>query len=250
MPQVHNPRTVAEADTSAFGKNSRYMKANAFGQSTMRRVKALNAIEARFTRMRLGVMARNMEHADRVRQHQRTHILESYKRTLAYKAVVARRPIRRAVDYSKVLDADYSLHGLRNDIKQMLIDLEPDTIEKKKAAAAISASHSAYQGVIHHNQSRIADIVPKKKPAYLIEESEPRTPTPPPPPAAFGRRGPPLRGMAMQPQAVSLKMVKEKSWMGVGSPPAQDGNPDQQQTLNQRAVLPPIPARAEVEAAA
>ena len=63
-------------------------------------------------------------------------------------------------------------------------------------------------------------------------------------------QGPPLRGMAMQPQAVSLKMVKEKSWMGVGSPPAQDGNPDQQQTLNQRAVLPPIPARAEVEAAA
>ena len=250
MPQVHNPGVV-DQDATAFGKGSRFMKANAFRQSTMRRVKALNTIEARFNRMRLSVLERNTQQAFNVREHARVNIIKSYKRTLAYKLVVNKHPIRKNASFSAALKDNYDLHSLRKEIEQMMIDIQPDSIEKKKAKAKILDSKDAYENVILTNRSKIVDIVPKKvvKPEEVLQS---RSPTPPPVPTSFGKKGPPLRGLAQVPQAVSLKMMKEKSWLGKGPKPSEaSGSPrnvSPSKSINPHSKLPPIAAAVEVAA--
>ena len=92
------------------------------------------------------------------------------------------------------------------------------------------------------NREAIGDIVPKPKPELpLDDEPEERSPTPPPAPNPFRRKivGPPLRGLANKAQAVTLKMVKEKSWMGTTP------SPDKalaSKNINSHAILPPIKA--------
>jgi len=244
MPQVHNP-SVVDQDATAFGKGSRFMKANAFRQSTMRRVRALNTIEARFNRMRLSVLERNTQQAFKVRDHARVNIINSYKRTMAYKLVVNKHPIRKNASFSAALNDNYDLHSLRKEIQQMMIDIQPDSIEKKKAKAKILDSKDTYENVILTNRSKIVDIVPKRipKPEEVLQPS--RSPTPPPVPTSFGKKGPPLRGLAQVPQAVSLKMMKEKSWLGQGPKPTEVASPrgvSPSKSLNPHNKLPPIPA--------
>ncbi|XP_012938322.1 uncharacterized protein LOC106011837 [Aplysia californica] len=256
MPQCYNPSLVADQDTSAFGKNSRYMKANNFNLHTLRRVNVLNSLEAKFTRMRLSVMERNTQNQLKMRSQARVNILESYKRTLAYRLVVKKHPIRKNPDFNAALNDNYSFHSLRHEIKAMLNDIDPNIVRHRKARERVHECKDTYQGVIAQNLAKIVDIVPKKRVVpEVVTEVESRTPTPPPPPRTFRRSiiGPPLRGLAKEAQGVTLKMVKEKSWMGVASPSGQTaGSPSKTPGLiNPRPALPPIQgAPHEIEAAA
>ncbi|GFO18665.1 hypothetical protein PoB_004517000 [Plakobranchus ocellatus] len=263
MPQCYKPALMAQQDTSAFGKNSRYMKATNFNQNSRRRVNVLNTLEAKFTRMRLSVLERNVQQRLVAQSKARINILESYKRTMAYRMVLKRHPIRQSRDYRAALNDSYSYHSLRHEVKKMLEDIAPDSVAHRQAQARVEVCKGEYNSILAQNRKSIVELIPKipEKPENGEEEEDNRTPTPPPSNFAQSvlRRslvGPPLRGLAKVAQSVSLKMVKDGSWMGTGpklgeeassnrQSPLKDASPtgphaSHENSLNPHAKLPPI----------
>ncbi|KAK3709883.1 hypothetical protein RRG08_050358 [Elysia crispata] len=234
MPQCYKPALMAQQDTSAFGKNSRYMKATNFNQNSRRRVNVLNTLEAKFTRMRLSVIERNIQQRLTAQSKARINILESYKRTMAYRMVLKRHPIRHRKDYHAALNDTYSFHSLRHEVKKMLEDIAPDNVAHRQAQAKVEVCRGEYKNILEHNRKSIVDIIPKIPVKTAEEEEEEANRTPTPPPSNFKnmvlRRSlvAPPRGLAKVAQAVSLKMVKEGSWMGTGPKPGEQGASNRQ----------------------
>ncbi|RUS77251.1 hypothetical protein EGW08_014984 [Elysia chlorotica] len=234
MPQCYKPTLMAQQDTSAFGKNSRYMKATNFNQNSRRRVNVLNSLEAKFTRMRLSVIERNIQQRLTAQSKARVNILESYKRTMAYRMVLKRHPIRRRKDYHAALNDTYSFHSLRHEVRQMLEDIAPDSVAHRHAQARVDVCRGQYKDILEHNRRSIVELIPKVSFKSAEEEEEEANRTPTPPPSNFQkivvRRSlvAPPRGLAKVAQSVSLKMVKEGSWMGTGPKAGEQGASNRQ----------------------
>ncbi|KAK7503463.1 hypothetical protein BaRGS_00005384 [Batillaria attramentaria] len=244
MPQVWNP-SVTDQDSGGFSKNSRYMKLNNFSVQALRRIKARNALEARFNNMQQAYIERKTARSSLLIDQSKRDLLERQTRLRAYKLVVTRRhPIRKRADYQAALNDNYSLHALRHEIRRMIHDIDPDTIRRRKAAQLVESSRDKYAETVVRNKEAIGDLVPKPKPVVLEEKPEtPRTPTPPPQPRL--RRsivGPPMRTLAREAQAVTMKMVKENTWMSRGNTNSPDKPVQTSKNLNPNAVLPPINA--------
>nr|KAG5711321.1 hypothetical protein BaRGS_006018 [Batillaria attramentaria] len=203
MPQVWNP-SVTDQDSGGFSKNSRYMKLNNFSVQALRRIKARNALEARFNNMQQAYIERKTARSSLLVDQSKRDLLERQTRLRAYKLVVTRRhPIRKRADYQAALNDNYSLHALRHEIRRMIHDIDPDTIRRRKAAQLVESSRDKLR----------RSIV-----------------------------GPPMRTLAREAQAVTMKMVKENTWMSRGNTNSPDKPVQTSKNLNPNAVLPPINA--------
>ncbi|XP_060070773.1 uncharacterized protein LOC132550695 [Ylistrum balloti] len=171
MPQVHNRKLAMMADSSIFNKNSRYMATNRMTEGSKRRIRAFNFVENKLTRIKLNFFDRHAEIDLRRRERERQTIMDSLKRTLAYKLVVEKHNVTNAVDYQKALDDDYSSTALRHDVKHMMQYMEPDKVRERKAKALINENRRRYTNIIQRNKNSLDLICPPKRTSrYLFDE--------------------------------------------------------------------------------
>ncbi|OWF44586.1 uncharacterized protein LOC110458145 [Mizuhopecten yessoensis] len=171
MPQVHNRKLSMMADNSAFNKNSRFMATNRMTEGSKKRIRAFNYVENRLKGIKLRFFDRHAEIDLRRRERERQVIMDSLKRTLAYKLVVEKHNLTHAVDYQKALDDDYSGTALRHEVKHMVEYMKPDQVRERKAKALISENRRRYNRIIQRNKNSLDLICPPKRTSrYLFDE--------------------------------------------------------------------------------
>ncbi|KAK7102818.1 uncharacterized protein [Littorina saxatilis] len=242
MPQVWNPSVATAQDAGGFNKGSRLMNLSNFSDASLRGIKVRNRLENNLSDIQKNYISRSNRHCSARIDHARKHIIERQKRFTAYRLVVQKKhPIRLRSSYDEALNDNYSMHALRHEVRRMLRDIDPNSVRRRKAESLIQQSRDQYKDTMTKNRAAIEDLIPKPKPVVVEEKEDTRSPTPPPAPKAMRRSifGPPLRGLAHTAQPVTVKMVKEQSWMDTAPSPDKALAP---KNLNPHAVLPSIQA--------
>ncbi|XP_033746286.1 uncharacterized protein LOC117331589 [Pecten maximus] len=207
MPQVHNKKLTMMADSSAFNKNSRFMSTMRMTDGSKKRIRAFNYVENKLTRIKLKFFDRHAEIDIRRRERERQAVMDSLKRTLAYKLVVEKHNVTNAPDYQKALNDNYSSTALRHDIKHMIQYMEPEKVRERKAKALINETRQRYNTIIQRNKNSLDLICPPKRTSRFLfdedllnkkkdDEEESRAPSTAGPSGAgsiFGRRRLPFK---------------------------------------------------------
>lgn len=172
MPQVHNKKLSMEVDTSAFGKNSRYMSSLKYSEGTKRRIKAFNKVEHRLNRYKVRYYNRHAEIYRNRHKREQLELVNNLKRTIAYKLVCRKNSITNTTDYYKALNKNYSQFALRHEIDHMMTYMEPEKVRERKADALIDENRKLYQSLLQRNRKSIDLICPPKQKwrGYLLND--------------------------------------------------------------------------------
>lgn len=74
--------------------------------------------------------------------------LQSYKRLLAYKMVVKKYAFEGCTNYKAALNDFYSLHSMKHEIRQILQDIDPQNIRRRRTEELVLRSQKRYLPLI------------------------------------------------------------------------------------------------------
>ncbi|XP_025108414.1 uncharacterized protein LOC112572764 isoform X1 [Pomacea canaliculata] len=254
MPQAWNPANRAGWGA---GGTSRHMKVVNSSLESLHRIRVRNSLEAKLCSQKRSFVERDTAISNYRMQQARRTIIERQKRLVVYKLVIQKHPIKQRADYQAALNDDYSLHGLRHELRSMRDDIDPRTVRKRRIDKMVKTSYNRYMETVLRNREVIYSMFPVKEQRDVETKDEPTASNEGQQitdkeqgqgwtnsqfvAVSSGVSEPrqPLRGLAREAQEVTLHMMKENAWLKKADSLSRDCLTSSKE-MNPRPVLPPI----------
>ncbi|XP_045166558.2 uncharacterized protein LOC123529975 [Mercenaria mercenaria] len=134
-----------------------------FTEQSLRRVKALNSLENRFTRKKLDFFERDANFQKFKYERIKNRLVDNLHKRLAYKLVLKNHSISKAKDYQKALDQKYTYTALQGEVQHMMQYMRPERMRERKAKSLLHENQNAYDNIIFQNTQKFNKLFPEKK---------------------------------------------------------------------------------------